>query len=293
MAPRVTAAEGGVKHLAVYRLTDRVMVACHTPTASAETALREVIGKVVQANAQGVHPRLTVTDAAHGAIHYETGRAAVYVAVSTIDYPQRVAFRAIGELRARFDSGFEDALHKAEEGGLSKAAQPLMSELCTRFADAAAAEKAISVRRQVDEVSGIVGESIQALLATHESLEVLEDRSEALRQQTSTFHKTARTTRVVAQRKQRRLGGLSCIVLLVLLAAAAAPVIVRYWDDILRFLDTMLPPCDSRWNRDDSCDVGSGAEASGEDASGAAYEGSDVANATANAMNATGNATAR
>ena len=31
--------------------------------------------------------------------------------------------------------------------------------------------------KEVDEVEGVVGESIQHLLATHENLEVLEDRS--------------------------------------------------------------------------------------------------------------------
>ena len=61
-----------------------------------------------------------------------------------------------------------------------------MSELCGRFADAASADKTLGVIKQVDEVKGIVGESIQALLATHENLEVLEDRSEALRSATQT-----------------------------------------------------------------------------------------------------------
>lgn len=173
--PRVKIAmgpvDGNIKCLAVYRLSDRTMVAIHTPSHAAEAGIRQTIKKMLDANAHALHPRLTVTDREHGAIHYETDPAAMYVAVSTAQYPQRVAFRAIGEMRARFAGGLGDALHKAEEGGLSKSAKPLMVELCGRFADETAVDKTLSVTRQVDEVKGIMGESIQALLQTHEHLE--------------------------------------------------------------------------------------------------------------------------
>ena len=198
-----------------------------------EASISGTIDTVLKANAQGMHPRLTVTDREHGCIHYETGRAAMYVAVSPTDYPQRVAFRCIAELRSRFESGLGDALHKAEPGGLSKASKPLMSELCGRFADASKNDKTLRVMKEVDEVKEVVGESIQHLLATHENLEVLEDRSEQLVAQTQQFQRTTKAVRVVQQTKNRRLSYTSCLICLLVIGVGATTLVVMYWDEIL------------------------------------------------------------
>ena len=67
------------------------------------------------------------------------------------------------------------------------------------------------------------------------------------------------------QRKHRRLQHASCIAILGLLAAAATPLIVLYWEEIVRFLEQLLPPCDRFVVRDPSCpnatEPGSGEEA--------------------------------
>ena len=63
-----------------------------------------------------------------------------------------------------------------------------------------------------------------------------------LREQATSFHKTSRTVRVVSRSKHRRLQSLSCIVFWVMVAAAAAPLIVLYWDEILAFFGSALPP---------------------------------------------------
>ena len=133
-----------------------------------------------------------------------------------------------------------------------------------------------------------MGESIQALLATNENLEVLEDRSEALRSSTQTFQRTARAVRVVQQRKHRGLGRISWVLLCVLLAVAVAPLVIYYREDIFEFFDSMFPPCDRftvlrpascdnatevASNATNATDVGSG-EAGGERGSGEAGSGS-------------------
>ena len=144
---------GDLLHLAVYRLCDRVKVACFTPRAEDQASIGETVAKVVEANAHAMQPRLTVTSE-HGAIHYETSRYALFVAVTTADYPQRTAFKAVGELRQQFEGSLGDELHKAEEGGLSKRAQELMSGLCGRYADAANVDKTLGVLRQVRAAAG-------------------------------------------------------------------------------------------------------------------------------------------
>jgi hypothetical protein len=202
-SPNVRSLEAaGVRYLGIYRLADHVGVGSYVHNTPSEEELREKIGQVLAANAAQVHPRLSIPVNDVGTIHYETDRYAMFVAVTAPSYPQRTVFRCLRELRERFD---EELLHKAEPGGLSKALRPLMAELCTKYADAAAIDKTLNVMTQVDDVKGIVGESIQHLLATHENLEVLEDRSEALREQASTFHKKARATKNQTRAMNTRL----------------------------------------------------------------------------------------
>ena len=240
------------------------MVAIHTPQQAYEQGIRETVSKVLDANAIATHPRLTVTDRDQGAIHYEANGDAIYFAVTTESYPQRVAFRAIAEMKARFEGGLGDALHKAEEGGLSKSAKPLLSELCTRFADEASLDKALGVMRQVNEVKGIMAESVQALLQTNENLEVLEDRADTLKRQTQSFHRSAREVRRTEQKKNSRLGNVSCIFLVVLIVVAAMPLIIMFWPELSDFFGTMFPPeQNSTAVESGSGDAGSGDPGSG------------------------------
>ena len=155
----------GVRYLGVYRLSDRSSVAsyCHSDDHSLDE-IEAKISQVLMANAAQMHPRLSVSDRDIGTIHYETDRYAMFLAVTIHSYPQRTVFQCIKDLRSRFEGAFEDALHKAARGGLSKVTLLLMSELCTRYADPAQVDKTLGVIEQVDDVKSIVGESIQHLV---------------------------------------------------------------------------------------------------------------------------------
>ena len=104
---------------------------------------------------------------------------------------------------------------------------------------------------RASQVKGIVGETVQHLLATHENLEVLEDRSEALRAGASTFHRQARTVKVRTRSRFRQLRRISCVVLLVLLAVGAAPLIQQHWDVIQPWFASIFPPPEPDCSSDD------------------------------------------
>lgn len=236
----ITSPDSPLKCLAVYRLSDQTLVALHCPAPNPENAYKEVMRKILASAA--AHPRLTVTDPHHGAFHYETEREAIFFAITTAEYPQRVVFQCIDELKARFMSGLSGPLAVASEGGLSKPARQLLTELFARFSDPASVDKTLSVTRQVGEVRGIVGETIAALLSSQENLEVLEDRSEALREQAQTFKKTSTAVKVVQKKKNTRLLSITCFVLIFAVAAVSAPIVIMYWDEIVDFFKQMLPP---------------------------------------------------
>ena len=153
---------GEVRFLAVARMEDRVVVASYTHGGSSRHDLHTgVLQKVLRSQKTVTdNPRLTITDRDVGTVHYDTDRSAIYVAITAFDYPQRTAFKCLGDLMTRFQASFGDALHKSAEGGLSRDARPLLAETCARFADAAEVDKVLGIQRDVAEVQGVMQDAV-------------------------------------------------------------------------------------------------------------------------------------
>ena len=189
------ALQPGIRFVAVSRAADRVLVAAYSHKLSSSSKADPFVAVVtrVLGSPQTVedYPRLTITDREVGTIHYDTSRTCIFLVVTAPDYPQRIAFKCLADLKARFQSSFGEQLHKSAEGGLSKVARQLMTDVCTTFADPASVDRAIGVQRQVDDVKGIMSDSISEMLATRENLEVLEDKTENLRSEAAGFQRKA------------------------------------------------------------------------------------------------------
>ena len=185
----------GVRFAAVSRAADRVLVASYTHklhnSSKADPFLAVVTRVLGSPQTVEDYPRLTITDREVGTIHYDSSRTCIFLVVTAPDYPQRIAFKCLADLKSRFESSFGEQLHKSAEGGLSKVARQLMTDVCTTFADPASVDKAIGVQRQVDDVKGIMSDSISEMLATRENLEVLEDKTENLRSEAAGFQRKA------------------------------------------------------------------------------------------------------
>ena len=197
---RAHSSDAGIRFLAVARIVDRVVVASYTHVDSSrrgESSSSQVYADVLQRvlkSQQTVeqNPRLTITDREVGTVHYDTdGSTAIYLAVTAFEYPQRTAFKCLADLKARFQASFGEALHKSAEGGLTKVARQILVDICNTFADPAAVDKTVGVLKQVEEVKGIMHDSINEMLATRDNLEVLEDKTEGLRAEAATFQRSA------------------------------------------------------------------------------------------------------
>jgi hypothetical protein len=145
----------GVRFVAVARMEDRVVVASYThgSSSSRDQLYTDVLHKVIRSQKTVTdNPRLTITDREVGTVHYDTDRSAIFVAITAFEYPQRVAFKCLGDLRSRFQASFGEALHKSAEGGLSKPARQILADVCNTFEDPAAVDKTIGVLRQVEDL---------------------------------------------------------------------------------------------------------------------------------------------
>jgi len=177
------------------------------------------------------YPRLTVTDREAGTVHYDSDATAIIVVVTAHDYPQRVAFKCIADIKQRFLASFGEALHKSAEGGLSKAARPLLSETCAQYSDAARVDKTTHLLREVTEVKGIVQDSLSDMLATRENLEVLEDKTVQLRSEAANFQRKAVDLRRTMWWRNCKLKLLLAVVITVVLAYILVPILVNAMGD--------------------------------------------------------------
>ena len=161
-----------------------------------------------------------------GTIHYETDEHAIYVLVTEPSYPQRLAFRCLDEFKLSFRAQFLDRMHKSAVHGLDRDARSLLSDTCVRYADAAEVDKVLGIRREVDEVQGVLADAVTRMLGNRESLEVLEDRAEILRSEGLTLAHGSRRVRRDMQSRNRRIKLVLCAVVPLLLLAVLLPVIL-------------------------------------------------------------------
>jgi len=191
-APKIA---DGVRYLAVGRIADRVLVSTYsspdTDSSSVQRYQAVTMRVLSSANTIERYPRLTVTDRDAGSVHYDTGQASIFLVVAAPDYPQRVAFKCLADLKSRFTAAHGEALHKSAEGGLSRASRSMLAEIASVYADPASIDKTTSLLRQVGDVKGIMEDAVQDLLATRENLEVLEDKTFQLRSEAANFQRKA------------------------------------------------------------------------------------------------------
>lgn len=218
-----------VRHCAVGRLSDRAVVAnyVHCNQGAMPARFHAVVDKVLRSNRVMDHPRLTITDKEVGTLHYTTDRLAIYIVITAPEYPQRTAFKLLDELRGRFGAQFGDVLADAAENGLTGRAKRTLLELCTLYDDVARVDKAHGVQAQVDEVKGLMAQNISQLLSTHENLEVLEDKTDALRSEAQTFQRQAGDLKRVMLWRNMKLKLIIGVIILCIVGYIAAPFLHR------------------------------------------------------------------
>ncbi len=218
----------GPRFLAISRSVDGVIVMnyAHKPEGGEQKAGDAVVRSVLSSPGAANYSRLTVTVPDGLQCHYDCVGGLHFCVVTGAAYPQRLAFKLLGELQRKVgEHGLMEAAQKANEAGLNRSVRGVCADLCARFADASAMDTTLSVMREVDEVKGIMGDSINQLLATHDNLEVLEDKTDTLAAQSQAFQRKAVTLRNVMWWRNCKLKIILSLLCLVILAYILVPVI--------------------------------------------------------------------
>lgn len=183
-----------MRYVAVARLEDRVPVAEYAAIdrrTLPKTLFDDKLDKVLRSGRVSEHSRLTITDREVGSIHYDSDPACLYLVVCSKEYPQRAAFKFLGEVKREFEAEFGSRIPTARHSALSRASKPLLAELISQYNRVENVDKAAAVSLQVEEVKGAMQNNIQAALRNQENLETLLDKSDAMRNEATTFQRTA------------------------------------------------------------------------------------------------------
>jgi Synaptobrevin/Regulated-SNARE-like domain len=144
------------------------------------------------------------------------------VVITSKEYPQRNAFKLLGELRNQFEEEFSDEFNSARASGLNKKTKAMFKALADKYENAGGTDRIANVTLQVEEVKGVMQKNINAVLKNRDNLETLLESSSNMRNDASTFQRSAVRVKNKLWWQNVRL----MIAIVVLLVALAAVIVV-------------------------------------------------------------------
>ena len=184
-----------VRFLAYGRLTDGLVMASHK-SIRAPDACQETASKVLESGNLKPNAQLTVTVTAEiGTLHLNAGGNDVIAVVTAPEYPRKLAFRLLDEIREQVNQA---SITSVDVDGCDKKncfgkQLPFMKEAVIRYSDLNSLGKGDSkiarVGSQVQEVQSMMEGNINRMLDNAETVGAVEDKSEALRAGASQFNR--------------------------------------------------------------------------------------------------------
>lgn len=200
-----------IMFVAVARATDKVMVCSYVPREGDynKTQYFNTVNEVLGAPdfntkvAPGSRYRL-VSDT--NAFNFTTDHMSrVFISITSAAYPERLAFPMLNDLMKSFQQDHGDEVEMAREGGLNKAAKPLLKKLVADYNDPAKKDKLSAVQSKVDDVKLTMQSNIDGMLRNLDKTERIETDTQALQEQARMFDTQATRLKSRERWKSRKL----------------------------------------------------------------------------------------
>ncbi|TMW60243.1 hypothetical protein Poli38472_000285 [Pythium oligandrum] len=226
-----------IKFLAIARATDKAIVACYLHTSSKKPldmnelgAYKDMFSKVLRAptwksqvTPNGRHSLECDPNKFHFTMDNDE---LVFAAITTKDYPIRLAFQMIAAVQQDIVPKFGSKALTCRENGLDKDCMKSLSAIATTYDDRTKVDKISDVLNQVDSVKSVMHNNIQVVLSNTEKMEVVEQKTNDLNEQAKVFRNTGRKLRKAMWWKNMRLnlaiGVCIIFVILIILALSGA-----------------------------------------------------------------------
>lgn len=219
-----------VRYVAVARLGDRVPVAEYCATQSRDlpqSLLLDKLQKVLRSGRVGEHSRLTITDREVGSIHYDSDPACLYLVVCSKDFQQRIAFKFLADVRREFEAQFGDEVPSAGRGSLSRPAKSMLKQLCNNYNAPGGVDKIAAVSLQVEAVKGQMNDNIQSVLRNTENVETLLTQTDDMRNEATTFNRTAGAAKSSMWWKNMKWQMIIIIAIIILICVIVLPIVFK------------------------------------------------------------------
>jgi hypothetical protein len=183
-----------IKYIAVGRTTDHAVL-CESSYASAQigeeyaSSVRQVI-KASQASVKGTKYSLVMKDSTK-LNFYTDEEFRIFIVITESDYPERISQLLLKELKKDFVEKYEAKIVTAGEGAIK--AKSMFNQFKNKYEDPAAVDKLSSIRREVDDTTKIMQNTIQTTLGNIEKTENLADDVETLKRNADLFGDNARS----------------------------------------------------------------------------------------------------
>lgn len=150
----------------------------------------------------------------------------IFALMTRSNYPQRVAFQILEELKEAFGAEFGSLVKTAKPNSLSKDSKTLLKSFIDKYADPTQSGDTLSkVQSKLDRATDTMKENIQIAIKNTEMIEDIEDKSEALEKSAAQFSKNAVALRNKMWWKKVKtyllIGGLITAVLLIIIVPVA------------------------------------------------------------------------
>jgi hypothetical protein len=151
-----------------------------------------------------------------------------YFALVKLGYPDYLSNSLLDELKVTFKGQGVDSLLQCAPGAYTKVMANDMRSLTLKFEDKARGDRVQALNLQVQDVQGIVGDSIQQVLRNTESAEAIGAKSQDMRNTAQVFHSDARKLeRIMYWRKVKLNIIIACVVIAIILYIVV-PIAVVY-----------------------------------------------------------------
>mmetsp|Transcript_18606 Transcript_18606/g.46921 ORF Transcript_18606/g.46921 Transcript_18606/m.46921 type:complete len:241 (-) Transcript_18606:1530-2252(-) len=141
----------------------------------------------------------------------------VFLCMTPNDFPRRISYKFLEDVRERFRRTFGDSATNANAYSLNKSFGKVLREQMEYFTSNPEADKIRAVRGQIDEVKDLMVDNIDQVLQRGDKIEILVGKTEQLSEEAVTFKKSATTLRKKMWWKNCKITAIIVAVIVVLI----------------------------------------------------------------------------
>jgi len=152
--------------------------------------------------------------------HYSVTDGLVFLCLAEREYPRHVAFDFLEQLQGRFNTRYGKRARTARAGEYNRDFRLALENLLGEFNEG---DKLSKVRKQVDELKGVMLENIDKVLQRGEKLEIMVEKSEMLEEQAKIFQKkSTEVKRHFCMQNARLIVIIAVIIIIIILVIVLA-----------------------------------------------------------------------